>query len=386
VEQGEVFNEAKGIYEYSLGDNSMLFLLYGVITILITLSFICFMMGSVRCAYQAQVDSRAGKKLPGILQDVKSLFDYNIHKFLLTWPMLGLIIFTVTPLIFMVTIAFTNYDRNHQPPGQLFDWVGFANFSDILGLGGSSQLSNTFWPVLIWTLVWAFFATFSNYILGMLLAILINRKGTRLKGMWRFFFMLSIAMPAFITLLTMRTVFHNNGAFNILLRALNILGPLETISYFGDPLLSKITVIMVNIWIGVPFTLLITTGILKNIPEELYEAAEVDGANKFVTFFKITLPYMIFITTPYLITQFTGNINNFNVIFFLTNGEPLTLDYYIAGKTDLLITWLYKLTITNKDYNLGSVIGILSFVLMAVCSLLTYRFTGSYKDEEAFQK
>jgi arabinogalactan oligomer/maltooligosaccharide transport system permease protein len=220
----------------------------------------------------------------------------------------------------------------------------------------------------------------------MILAMVINRKGTRAKGMWRFFFMLSIAMPAFVTLLTMRTVFHNNGAFNILLRTIGLLGPLETITYFGDPLLAKITVIIINIWIGVPFTMLITTGILQNIPEDIYEAAEVDGANAFVRFFRITLPYMIFITTPYLITSFTGNINNFNVIYLLTGGGPATLDYYFAGKTDLLITWLYNLTIVNKDYSLGSVIGILSFVIMAFSSLLTYRFTSAYKDEEAFQK
>ena len=122
--------------------------------------------------------------------------------------------------------------------------------------------------------------------------------------------------------------------------------------------------------------------ILKNITNE---SAKLDGANAFVIFFKITLPYMLFVTTPYLITSFVGNINNFNVIFLLSGGGPDAIDYYYAGKTDLLVTWLYKLTITNKDYNLGAVIGILVFVILATFSLLTYRNTGSYKDEEAFQ-
>ena len=144
-------------------------------------------------------------------------------------------------------------------------------------------------------------------------------------------------------------------------------------------------IILINIWIGVPYSMLTMTGILQNIPEDLYEAARVDGANTFVMFFKITLPYMLFVTTPNLITQFTGNINNFNVIFLLSGGGPDTMDYYYAGKTDLLVTWLYKLTITNKDYNLGAVIGILVFVILATLSLLTYRHTGSYKNEEAFQ-
>ena len=125
--------------------------------------------------------------------------------------------------------------------------------------------------------------------------------------------------------------------------------------------------------------------LLQNIPAELYEAAKIDGANAITIFFKITLPYMIFIMTPSLITSFTGNINNFNVIFLLSGGGPTSTDYYFAGNTALLVTWLYKLTIDQKDYNLGAVIGILTFIVLATVSLVTYRNTASYKDEGAFQ-
>ena len=97
------------------------------------------------------------------------------------------------------------------------------------------------------------------------------------------------------------------------------------------------------------------------------------------------MPYILFITTPNLITTFTGNINNFNVIYLLSGGGPDSLDYYSAGKTDLLVTWLYRLTITDKDYNLGSVIGILVFIILATLSLITYRRSKSFKEEEAFQ-
>ena len=126
---------------------------------------------------------------------------------------------------------------------------------------------------------------------------------------------------------------------------------------------------------------------LQNIPVELYEAAKVDGANARVTFFKITLPYMLFVTAPTLIAAFIGNINNFNVIYLLSGGAPATLEYYrgTAGKTDLLVTWLYKLTIDNKDYCYGAVIGILTFVISIVISLVTYRRTSAYKNEEGFQ-
>ena len=384
VEQTEVYNEALGIYEYPPGDNSMLFLLYGVITIIISIAFIFIMMASVRCAYTAQQQKDAGKKQPTFIQDIKSLLDANLYRLFLTWPVIGVMVFTIVPLVFMILIAFTSFDRNHQPPGNLFDWVGLANFREMLSSGG--DLAATFWPILGWTIIWAIFATFTNYILGMILAILINRKGTQFKGFWRFVFVLSIAMPSFVSLLTMRTIFANNGAFNIMLRSLGILGMTDTLTYFGDPLLAKIMVIVINIWIGVPFTMLTTTGILKNIPADLYEAANVDGAGPVYTFFRITLPYMIFVTTPYLITTFVGNINNFNVIYLLTGGGPDSLEYYHAGKTDLLVTWLYKLTITHKDYNLGSVISIIVFVLMATTSLIAYRYSGAYKNEEEFQK
>ena len=116
---------------------------------------------------------------------------------------------------------------------------------------------------------------------------------------------------------------------------------------------------------------------------ELYEAADVDGANGFVKFIKITMPYMLFVMTPYLITQFTGNINNFNVIYLLSGGNPTPVDA-TAGKTDLLVTWLYKLTVDKKYFNLGAVIGIMTFVVLAIVALVTYRNTTSYKDEEGF--
>ena len=384
VEQTEVYNAAKGFYEYPPGDNSMLFLLYGVITIIISLAFLFFMMGSARCAYHAQLLRENGKKQPTFAKDIRSLFDANLYKMFLTWPVVGVLVFTIVPLLFMILIAFTSFDRTHQPPGNLFEWVGLQNFNEMLASTGT--MAKTFWPVLGWTVVWAIFATVTNYVLGMILAIIINRNGTQLKSFWRFVFVLSIAMPSFVSLLTMRTIFANNGAFNILLRSIGLIGVTDTVSYFGDPLLAKVMVIVINVWIGVPFTMMTTTGILKNIPAELYEAANVDGAGPVYTFFKITLPYMIFVTTPYLITTFVGNINNFNVIYLLTGGGPDTLDYYHAGKTDLLVTWLYKLTITHKDYNLGSVISIMVFVLMATTSLIAYRYSGAYKNEEEFQK
>ena len=155
-------------------------------------------------------------------------------------------------------------------------------------------------------------------------------------------------------------------------------------------LLPRLMIILVNIWIGVPYTLLMSTGILMNVPESYYEAAKIDGAGAGRIFFAITLPYMMQITAPYLITQFVGNINNFNVIWLLTGGGPVDNVHYGGGSqaqsTDLLVTWLYRLTIDqNPKYNVASVIGIVIFVISAVISLITFNMTSSAKNEEAFQ-
>lgn len=380
---GEVFNEQKQVYEYTQGDNSMLFLFYGLLAVFAIIFFAILWVSAVRSAYSVQLLAQKGKKVPTFLDDIKSLFDQNIHKLLLSGPIACIFAFTVLPLVFMALIAFTNYDRNHQPPGKLFHWVGFSNFGKLFE--GGSGLGYAFWHVLGWTIVWAIFATALNYILGMILAMIINREDTKLKGFWRFIFVLSIAVPQFVSLLIMRTMLQPEGAVNALLKQF---GLIETsLPFWTDTTWARVTIIIVNLWVGIPFTMLQTTGILQNIPKELYEAAKVDGANAIVRFFKITLPYMLFVTTPYLITQFIGNINNFNVIYLLTKGFPAAMEYHngTAGKTDLLVTWLYKLTIDFKDYNYGAVIAIMVFILSAVFSLLAYRHTGAFKNEEGFQ-
>ena len=375
----EVWNEAKGIYEYSAGDDSLLILLYGIASLFVAVGFVLIWVSAVRSAYKADYLKKNGKHINSFADDIKDLFDKNLHKTLMTLPMLGILALSILPLIFMISMAFTNYskDGDHLV---LFDWVGFKNFAKVLNF--SDSLGQSFWSVLGWTLVWAVFATGLNYILGMILAIVINRKGTRLKSFWRFCFILSIAVPQFVSLLIMRTMLQPSGAVNVLLQNMGLIS--QPLPFFTDPTWARVTVIVINLWVGVPYTMLQVTGILQNIPAELYEAAKVDGANAVVTFFKITLPYMLFVTTPYLITTFTGNVNNFNVIYLLSGGDPTPVGS-TAGKTDLLVTWLYKLTIDQQYYNIGAVIGILTFIVLAIVSLVTYRNTGSYKNEEGFQ-
>ena len=212
--------------------------------------------------------------------------------------------------------------------------------------------------------------------------MIINRPSTRLKGFWRTVFSLTIAVPQFVSLLIIRTMFKPEGAVNSLLMDL---GWIETaLPFFTDAMWARVTIIVINMWVGIPYTVMSVTGILQNIPAEQYEAARIDGANAFQQFMNVTLPYMIFVMTPTLISSFTGNINNFNIIYLLSGGGP-TYVGDSAGQTDLLVTWLYKLTIDNQQYNLAAVIGILTFIVLAVVALVTYRNSGSYKDEEGFK-
>lgn len=371
-----------GGFEYvTEGVPSIQVLLYGVATVIITLLFIALWRETVKSAYKAQRYAELGKHNNSFFEDIKDLFNINLHKLLLTLPLAGILTFTILPLIFMILMAFTNY--SHVDDKLLkFEWTGIESFKQVLDMNG--KIGEQFWSVLLWTIIWAIFATVLNYIFGMILAIVINRKGTRLKAMWRFNFILSIAIPQFVSLLVVRTLLSDYGAVNALLQSWGFLGKGEVLPFWKDPTWARVTVIVVNLWVGIPYTMLQITGILQNIPADLYEAAKVDGANAVVTFFKITLPYMLFVTTPYLITTFTGNINNFNVIYLLTGGGPQVVGHS-AGETDLLVTWLYKLTIDKQEYNIGAVIGIMTFIVLAIVSLVTYRSTGSYKDEEGFQ-
>ncbi len=369
------------------GDNSMLILLYSVLTIVITIVVFAIYISNIKDAYKHQVMRANGEKPTTLRQDVREFLDGKYHITLLSFPVLMICVFNILPLIFMILIAFTNYDKQHMPPGTLFTWVGMENFAALFDVVNTPKKATTFLELTGWTLIWAVLATFSNYILGMIVALMINKKGIKLKALWRTLFVIAIAVPQFVSLLLMNQMLQTNGALNVLLSDISRMfggGPVEIQFLNSSTLMARTTVIIVNIWVGIPYTILSMSGILMNIPEDLYESARIDGASPVKTFTAITLPYMIFVTTPQLITQFVGNINNFNVIYLLTGGGPTTQDYYQAGRTDILVTWLFTLSMNSQDYGLAAAIGILVFIVCATLSLIIYNNSKSMKDEEAF--
>lgn len=369
-------------------DNSFKILLYGLITIVFIVAFIyTWRLNVKQCRINEEILAQ-GKKVKSTKSDLRSLLDEQFHKTLLALPVTGIVMFTVVPIIFMILVAFTSYDGAHDGYNNLFTWVGLDNFNELLGFTtGTESFNLAFGEILTWTLIWAVFATFTNYFLGIFVAMMINKKGIRFKKWWRTALVMTIAIPQFISLLYVSNMFSDTGIINAFLKSIG----LSSVGWWSDTsnhgLIARIMVIVINIWIGIPYLMLMATGILMNIPADLYESAKIDGASGWKQFSKITLPYMLFVTGPYLLTNFTGNLNNFNVIFLLTGGKPTNSAIHTTtsvGYTDLLITWLYNLTNSNSNYKMTAVIGIMVFIVVSIISLIVYNVMPSNKNEGDF--
>ena len=381
--------------DWVAGDDSVRVLLYGLLTVAFIVAFVAtWRMQFKQCRICMDITA-TGKKIKSGKDDLRSLVDDEFHKTLLALPLTGILTFTVLPIIFMVLIAFTNYDAAHDGFSNLFGWVGMEHFEQLLNFN-KGGVGLAFREILLWTLIWAFFATFSNYFLGMAVAMMINKKGIKIKKFWRTVLVMTIAIPQFVSLLYVSKLFDGSGIIGEVLAGVpfikNFLETNHYISLWNSPTVSKIMVIIINIWIGIPHIMLMATGILMNIPQDLYESSRIDGANTFQQYTKITLPYMLFVTGPYLLTSFVGNLNNFNVIYLLTRGDPINTGIGTAGgvsvgHTDLLITWLYKMTLGSADtqYYMASIIGILVFLVVAILSLVVYNVIPSTKNEEDFK-
>lgn len=397
VQMEYVFNIETFTNEMNDYDNSFSILLFSVITICAIVFFVYTWLVNLRTVHKLEKRAKAGKRINTFREDAKSYINEKFHITILSLPVAGVVIFTVVPLIILIAVAFTNYDANHMPPNSLLDWVGFDNFKSLFSTGLTATFSYSFRKVLIWTIVWAFFATFSNYFLGIMLAKFLLNKKTKCPKLWRTIFMVTIAIPQFVTLLVIRNFLSDAGIANTLLADsgftdfLKNLGLItkDYIPFLSDPIWAKVMIIIINIWVGVPYQMLVATGVLLNIPTDMQESAKIDGANQWQSFWKITMPYMFAVTGPTLVTDFVRNINNFNVIYLLTQDVYVTTDQSLAisqaKEVDLLVTWLFRLTQENNNYKMASVIGIVVFVICALFTLVSFRFLTRGDKEKEFQ-
>ena len=360
------------------GDNSTVMLIMGVLAFIVIILYATLYISNVRDVFATQKRVEEGKAPKTFREEFAELFDKKFYRTVLFLPVIGVCIFNVLPIVFMILVAFTNYGGDVVPPA-LVDWVWFQNFAKILTLG---QFAPTFFKILSWNVVWAVLSTLINYFGGLLLALLLNKKCVRGKVFWRAFPILAYAIPGFITLLGFKFMFSYGGPINFYITEAG-----KTAVGFLD-LDAKWTARMiglgVNAWISVPSSMLLAAGILSNANQDQYEAARIDGANAVQQFWYLTLPFVVFATTPVLITQFIGNFNNFGIFYFLRGG--LYIDgYFLASDTDLLINWLYNLSIDNNYYSIGAAISLIIFIITSAISLAVYVFSPSYRQEETYR-
>ena len=332
---GATVGTVQGRYEYDIiydtdvwvpGDDSVKVMLYGLLTIFFIVAFVYTWRLQVKQCRTCMDITARGKRVRSGKDDLRSLVDDQFHKTLLALPLVGILVFTVLPIIYMVLVAFTSYDAAHDGYSNLFSWVGLHNFNELTNFG-KGGLGLAFGEILSWTLMWSFFATFTNYFLGMFVAIMINKKGINFKKFWRTALVMTIAIPQFVSLLYVSKLFDSSGIVGEALGQIpaiqNYLRTNNYISLWDSPTVARTLVIVINIWVGIPYVMLQATGILMNIPADLYESSRVDGANAWQQYTKITLPYMLFVTGPALLPSFVGNLNNFNVIYLLSGGTPI---------------------------------------------------------------
>ena len=323
------------------GDNSVIMMLLGILAFILTGFFIAVHLANIRDAQRTyDYVSRGNAK-----QSMASMFDKYFYVTALVLPVVGVFVFNILPIIFMIFLAFTDYGGDIAQTGALVSWVGFANFVKIFGMSG---MGATFGKILVWNILWAIMATALNYFGGLGIALLLNKKVVKGKKLWRAFPVLAYAVPGFITLLAFKFMFSNQGPINYYIELFGGTGKL----FLGidSKWSARLIGWLVNGWLSIPSSMLLAT----------------------------------FATTPVLIGQFMGNFNNFGVFYFLRGGLQCE-GYFLASDTDLLINWLFNLSINKNHYSLGAAISIIIFIIAAVISLFVYVKSPSYKKEDMYR-
>jgi len=357
-------------------DHSIRLLIDGILALLITVLGLVIYGLNLFDAYKDGKKREIGLSLNSLREQYRNLIDNGFPYLIISPGVLLLVFVVIFPIIFSFLLAFTNYDLYHSPPANLVDWVGFQNFIDIFKI---DIWRTTFFSVFGWTLVWTFAATTLQVALGIFLAVLVNQKDLKGKAIIRTVFILPWAVPAFVSILVFSGMFNESfGVINTTILA--NLG-IDPVNWMTESNWTRFALIMIQGWLGFPFIFAMTTGVLQSISDDLYEAATIDGASAWQKFRKITLPLVLYATAPIIITQYTFNFNNFNIIFLFNNGGPAVAGQNAWG-TDILISWIYRLTMTAGQYGKAAAITmILSLIVMSV-ALWQFKRTKSFQEED----
>ncbi|PTJ62884.1 sugar ABC transporter permease [Mammaliicoccus sciuri] len=356
-------------------DDSRVLLAQGIISLLLIAFAITLYVVNIIDAYRNADQYNKGFEIKDRKGRMTATWD-KTFPYLLISPGIFLLIFVVVfPLLFMCFLAFTNYNLYNAPPRHLLEWVGFDNFKSLVTV---PIWKTTFFNVLTWTIVWTLVATTLQIALALLLAIIVNHPLIRFKKLIRTVLILPCAVPSFVTILIFAAIFNDDfGSINNA-----ILQPLFGIApaWLNDPFWAKVALILIQVWLGFPFVFALFTGVLQSISSDWYEAADMDGASSWQKFRNITFPHILFATAPLLIMQYAGNFNNFNLIYLFNKGGP-PVSGQNAGSTDILISWVYRLTFDMQNYNMAATISLIIGVFIAIIAFLQFRKTSTFKDE-----
>ena len=260
--------------------------------------------------------------------------------------------------------SFVSATREDLEPG----WrtgVGGRNFSR---LWDDPLVRKPFVRVFIWTIAFATLTVLLSFALGLFLAIALDKPGLTLQRTYRSLLIIPYAVPPFLTILVW------SGLLNDQFGLVNRILPFD-VPWLFDPNWAKVSVLIVSVWLTVPYFFLVSLGALQSIPAELVEAARVDGGGRWQIFRRVTLPLLLVAVAPLLIASFAFNFNNFNIIYLLTGGGPRSEDQVVAGTTDILISYTWKLAFQagkGQDYGLASAISIVIFFIVAAISAVSF--------------
>ncbi len=261
-------------------------------------------------------------------------------------------------------------------------YVGFWNF---LRIFKDPNVARPFMKIFWWTFTWASLSVLFTFVIGLSFALVLNDRSLRGRTVYRTLLIIPWAVPAFISVLVWKNGMFNEtyGIINrFLLGKLFGLGPVK---WFNDPFWAKVAVLIVNTWLGFPYMMTVSLGALQSIPDELYEAAQIDGAGKWNRFWRITFPLLMTTVAPLLVGSFAFNFNNFVNIYLLTGGgPPIPGTTTPAGATDILISYTYKLAFEGgrgQDFGFASAVSIIIFFIVAGISFVNFKLSGSFEEE-----
>lgn len=256
--------------------------------------------------------------------------------------------------------------------------VGWKNFVKILTDEGVQE---PFLKIFVWTVIFALLTVMFTTIIGMVFASLVQWEALRGKSVYRLLLILPYAVPGFISILIFKGLFNQSfGEINLILNNLFGIRP----EWFNNPFLAKTMLLIVNTWLGYPYIMIVCMGLLKAIPQDLYEASAIDGASVWQNFTRITMPLLVKPLMPLLIASFAFNFNNFVLIQLLTNGGPNMVGTTTpAGHTDLLVSYTYRIAFEGsgtQDFGLAAAIAVIIFLLVSGLALFQIRMTKLSQD------